>query len=57
MLDTVILFIQCHVADIMMEVTLSADVISLATVVAGLHNRFESPSAVNVHRNARRECM
>jgi hypothetical protein len=56
-LDKVVLLIQCHVADIMMEVALSADVTSLATVVAGFHNRFEGPSAVDVHRNPRRECM
>jgi hypothetical protein len=28
----------------------------LATAVAGLHEGFESPSTVNVHRDARREC-
>jgi hypothetical protein len=31
-------------------------VTSLATAVAGLHDRFEGRSAVDVHRNARREC-
>jgi hypothetical protein len=29
----------------------------LATVVAGFHEGFENPSAVNVHRDTRRECM
>jgi hypothetical protein len=35
MLDKVILFIQCYMVDIMMKVAFSADVTSLATVVAG----------------------
>jgi hypothetical protein len=43
-------------ADIMMKVALSADVTSLATVVAGLHKGFEGLSMVDVHRDARREC-
>jgi hypothetical protein len=43
-------------ADIMMKVTFSADVTSLATAVAGLCNRFESLSVVNVHQNARGKC-
>jgi hypothetical protein len=55
-LDEVVLLIQCHVVDVIMEVALSADVTSLATAVAGLHNRFKGPSVVDVHRNARREC-
>jgi hypothetical protein len=45
------LFIQCHVADVMMEVALSADVTGLATAVAGLRNRFEGPSAVDCKGN------
>jgi hypothetical protein len=45
MLDEVVLLIQRHMADIMMKVTLSADVTSLATAVAGLREGFESPSA------------
>jgi hypothetical protein len=56
-LDKVILLIQCHVADVMMEVALSVDVTGLATAVAGLHNGFEGPSTVDVHRNARGECV
>jgi hypothetical protein len=55
-LDKVVLLIQCHVADVMMEVTLSADVASLATAVAGLCDGFEDPSTVDVHRDARRKC-
>jgi Mg2+ and Co2+ transporter CorA len=37
LLDEVVLLIQCHMADVMMKVTVSTDVTSLATVVAGLH--------------------
>jgi hypothetical protein len=55
-LDEVILFIQCHIVDVMVEVALSANVASLATAVAGLHNGFEGPGGVDVHGNARREC-
>jgi hypothetical protein len=55
-LDELVFLFQCHVADIMTEVTFSADVTSLATAVACLRNGFESPSVVNVHRNARGEC-
>jgi hypothetical protein len=55
-LDKVILLIQCHVVDVMMEVTLSADVAGLATAVAGLRDGFEGPSTVDVHRDARRKC-
>jgi hypothetical protein len=36
-LDEVILLIQCHVADVVTEVALSADVTGLATAVTGLH--------------------
>jgi hypothetical protein len=57
LLDEVILLIQCHVADVMVEVTLSADVAGLATAVAGLCDGFEGLSTVNVHKNARRKCM
>jgi hypothetical protein len=42
--------------DVMTKITISADVTGLATVVAGLREGFEGPSAVNVHRDARREC-
>jgi hypothetical protein len=31
-------------------------VVGLATAVTGLRDGFEGPSAVNIHRNARREC-
>jgi hypothetical protein len=51
------LLIQRYMVDVMMKVTISADVTSLAAVVAGLREGFEGPSAVNVHRNARRECV
>jgi hypothetical protein len=43
--------------DIMMKVAVSADVTGLATAVAGLREEFEGLSAVDVHRDARRECM
>jgi hypothetical protein len=39
--------------DVMMKVTISADVTGLATVVAGLCEGFESPSVVDVYRDAR----
>jgi hypothetical protein len=55
-LDELVFLFQCHVADIMMEVAFSADVTSLATAVACLRDGFESPSAVDIHRNARGEC-
>jgi hypothetical protein len=42
--------------DVMMKITISADVTSLATAVAGLREGFEGLSAVDVHRDARREC-
>jgi hypothetical protein len=40
----------------MMEVAFFADVTSLATSVACLRDGFESPSVVDIHRNARGEC-
>jgi hypothetical protein len=40
-----------------MKITISADVTGLATAVAGLREGFEGPSAVDVHRDARRECV
>jgi hypothetical protein len=43
-------------ADVMTKVAFSADVTSLATAVGGLHEGFESPSAVDVHRDARGKC-
>jgi hypothetical protein len=39
-----------------MEVTLFANVTGLATAVAGLREGFEGLSAVDVYRDARREC-
>jgi hypothetical protein len=39
--------------DIMLKVAVFTDVTGLATSVAGLCERFECPSAVNVHRDAR----
>jgi hypothetical protein len=56
-LHELVFLFQCHVVDIMTEVTFSADVTSLATAVACLCNGFESPSVVNVYQNARGECM
>jgi hypothetical protein len=41
----------------MTKVTVSADVTGLATVVAGLRKGFEGLSTVDVHRDARRECV
>jgi hypothetical protein len=41
--------------DVMTKVALFADVTSLATAVAGLHERFEGPSTVDVHGDARGE--
>jgi hypothetical protein len=55
-LDEFVFLIQGHVADIMTEVALSADVASLSTAVTGLCEGFEGPSAVDVHRDAGREC-
>jgi hypothetical protein len=40
----------------MTEVTFSADVTSPATAVACLRDGFESPGAVDIHRNTRGEC-
>jgi hypothetical protein len=40
----------------MMEVALSADVVGLSTAVTGLCEGFEGLSAVDVHRDAGREC-
>jgi hypothetical protein len=39
--------------DIMLKVTVSTDVASLATSVADLRERFECPGVVDVHRDAR----
>jgi hypothetical protein len=55
-LDEVVFFIQRHMTDVMMKITISADVTGLATAVAGVREGFEGPSAVNIHRDARREC-
>jgi hypothetical protein len=51
-----VFLIQRHMTDIMMKITLSADVTGLPTAVAGLREGFKGPSAVDVHRDARREC-
>jgi hypothetical protein len=51
-LDELVLLIQHHMANIMTQVAISADVTGLATVVAGLREGFESPSMVDVHRDA-----
>jgi hypothetical protein len=40
----------------MTNVAVSTDVTGLATAVAGLREGFEGPSAVDIHRDARREC-
>jgi hypothetical protein len=40
-------------ADVMPKVAVFTDVTGLATSVAGLHKRFECPSVVDVHRDAR----
>jgi hypothetical protein len=50
LLDGFVLLIQRHMVDVMMKVTLFADVTSLATAVAGLCEGFEGLSAVNVHQ-------
>jgi hypothetical protein len=42
--------------DIMIKVAFSADVTGLATAVVGLRDRFESLSAVDIHRNIRGKC-
>jgi hypothetical protein len=55
-LEELILLIQHHMVDVMMKVTLFADVASLATAVAGLCEGFEGLSVVDVHQNARGEC-
>jgi hypothetical protein len=57
LLDKFILLIQCHVADVMMKVTFSADVTGLDTVVAGLREGFEGPSVVDIYRSARGKCV
>jgi hypothetical protein len=53
MLDELVLLIQSHMMDVMTKVAFSADVTGLATAVAGLHEGFEGPSVVDVHRDAR----
>jgi hypothetical protein len=40
----------------MMKVAFSANVTGLATVVAGLCDRFENSSAIDIHQNAREKC-
>jgi hypothetical protein len=57
LLDELILLIQHHMADVMTKFAISADVTSLATVVAGLREGFEGPSAVDVHQNSRGKGM
>jgi hypothetical protein len=44
------------VVDIVTTVAFFADVTGLATAIAGLREGFEGSSAVDVHRDARREC-
>jgi hypothetical protein len=39
-----------------MTVAFFADVTSLAAAIAGLHEGFEGSSAVDINRDARREC-
>jgi hypothetical protein len=52
-LDVLVFLFQHHVADIMPQVTVSTDVAGLSASVAGLPKRFECPSVVDVHRDAR----
>jgi hypothetical protein len=40
-------------ADIMLKVAVVTNVTSLAASIAGFHERFECPSAVDIHREAR----
>jgi hypothetical protein len=47
---------RCPLTDVVAEVALFADVTGLATVVACLRERFEGSSAVDIHRDVRREC-
>jgi hypothetical protein len=49
MLDVLVFLFQCHVVDVMLKVAVSTDVTGLAASVAGLRERFECPSAVDVH--------
>jgi hypothetical protein len=44
---------QRHVADVKPKVAVSTDVAGLSASVAGLRERFECPSAVDIHRDAR----
>jgi hypothetical protein len=48
MLYELVLFIQHHVVNIMMEVTVLAGVASLATLVAGQCGQFLCPGAVSI---------
>jgi hypothetical protein len=57
LLDELVLLIYCHMGDIMMEVSFSSSVTSLATAIAGLHDGLEGLSAVNIHQNARGKCV
>jgi hypothetical protein len=56
-LDEAVFLIKHHVADVVAEIALFADVTGLATVVAGLCKQFEGSSAVDIHGDARRECV
>jgi hypothetical protein len=47
-LDEAVFLFQCHMADVMPKVALSADVNGLATAVTSLHDRFEGLSVVNL---------
>jgi hypothetical protein len=53
-LDEAVFLVQCHMVDVIPKVAVFTDVTGLATSVAGLHERFECPSMVDVHSDARR---
>jgi hypothetical protein len=53
MLDLLVFLFQRHVADVMLKVAVSTDMASLAASIAGLRERFECLSVVDVHRDAR----
>jgi hypothetical protein len=55
-LDILVFLVQCHVADIMPEVTFFTEVTSLATAVACLRNGFEGLSVVDIHQDTRGKC-
>jgi hypothetical protein len=57
LLDEVILFIQHHMEDVMMKVTFSTDVTSLATALAGLRKGFESECSQHPSEYQGEVCM